>query len=71
MRQRTDVIFVYDGTFNGFLCCVHEYYYSSFNPIKIVCEDNIETSFYQFVTIETDLYKANKVFSPSSIAMIS
>ena len=23
MRQRTDVIFVYDGTFDGFLCCVY------------------------------------------------
>ena len=61
MRQRTDVIFVYDGTFEGFLCCVHEYYYSSFNPVEIVSEDNIETSFYQFVTIETDRYKADKV----------
>ncbi|MBR2028813.1 MAG: TIGR03915 family putative DNA repair protein [Oscillospiraceae bacterium] len=61
MRQRTDVIFVYDGTFDGFLCCVHEYYYSSFNPVEIVCEDDIETSFYQFVTIETDRYKADKV----------
>lgn len=63
MRQRTDVIYVYDGTFDGFLCCVHEYYYSSFNPVEIICEDEIEASLYQFVTIETDPYKAKKVES--------
>ena len=61
MRQRTDVIFVYDGTFDGFLCCVHEYYYSSFNPVDIICEDDLDSSFYQFVTIQTDRYKADKV----------
>ncbi|MBQ7816614.1 MAG: TIGR03915 family putative DNA repair protein [Oscillospiraceae bacterium] len=61
MRQRTDVIYIYDGTFDGFLCCIHEYYYSSFNPVEIICEDEIEPSLYQFVTIETDPYKAQKV----------
>lgn len=61
MRQRTDVIFVYDGSFDGFLCCVYEYYYSSFNPVEIICEDDIESSFFQFVTITTDTFKANKV----------
>ena len=61
MRQRTDVIFVYDGTFDGFLCCVYEYYYSAFNPIDIVSEDNVEASLYQFVTIETAQDKVERV----------
>ena len=61
MRQRTDVIFVYDGSFDGFLCCVYEYYYSDFNPVDIICEDDIDASFYQFVTIETDDVKAERV----------
>ena len=61
MRQRTDVIFVYDGTFDGFMCCVHEYYYSSFNPVEIICEDDIHASLFQLVTINTDSYKSNKV----------
>ncbi|MBE6877709.1 MAG: DNA metabolism protein [Ruminococcaceae bacterium] len=61
MRQRTDVIFVYDGTFDGFLCCVHEYYYSSFNPVEIICEDDIRASLFQFVTISTDTFKSDKV----------
>lgn len=61
MRQRTDVIYVYDGTFDGFLCCVHEFYYSSFNPVDIIREEDIEASLYQFVTIETDPYKAHRV----------
>ena len=63
MRQRTDVIFVYDGTFDGFMCCVHEYYYSSFNPVEIICEDDIRASLFQLVTINTDPYKATKVKS--------
>ena len=61
MSQRTDVIFVYDGTFDGFLCCVYEYYYSSFNPVEIICEDKVDASFYQMVTIETDMVKSAKV----------
>ncbi|MBR5306844.1 MAG: TIGR03915 family putative DNA repair protein [Oscillospiraceae bacterium] len=61
MRQRTDVIFVYDGTFDGFLCCVHEYYYSSFNPVEIVCEEDVQASFFQQVTIVTDSFKADRV----------
>lgn len=61
MRQRTDVIYVYDGTFDGFLCCVYEYYYSSFNPVEIVCEDDVEASFFQHITIHTDRFKADKV----------
>lgn len=66
MRQRTDVIFVYDGTFDGFMCCVHEYYYSSFNPVEIICEDDIRASLFQLVTINTDPYKAAKVKSAIS-----
>lgn len=61
MRKRTDVIFVYDGTFDGFLCCVYKYYYSNFNPVKIVSEDEAESSFFQFVTVVTDAGKAEKV----------
>lgn len=61
MRQRTDVIFVYDGSFDGFLCCVHEYYYSSFNPVEIICEEDVQASFFQQVTIATDSFKADKV----------
>ncbi len=61
MRQRTDVIFVYDGTFDGFLCCVYEYYYSSFNPVEIICEDDIRASLFQLVTISTDTFKSQKV----------
>ena len=61
MRQRTDVIFVYDGTFDGFMCCVYEYYYSSFNPVDIICEEDIRASLFQLVTISTDTFKSGKV----------
>ena len=62
MYKRTDVVFVYDGTFEGFLCCVYEYYYSYFNPVEIVTEEDIQPGFYQFVTIQTDKVKATKVY---------
>ncbi len=61
MYQRSDVIYVYDGTFDGFLNCVYTYYYSSFNPISIISEDDVQASFYQQITIETDFEKAKRV----------
>ncbi len=61
MRKRTDVIFVYDGTFDGFMNCVYTYYYSQFKPVDITSEDNVQASFYQQVTITTDIEKSEQV----------
>lgn len=61
MHKRTDVVFLYDGTFDGFLSCVYLYYYSSYNPLNIVSEENFEPGFYQNISVKTDNEKSNKV----------
>lgn len=61
MHDRSDVVYAYDGSFDGFLCCVHSYYYSVFNPVDIVSEDSLETTLYPVVTIETQEEQVKKV----------
>ena len=56
-----DVVFVYDGSIEGFLCCVHESVYSKQIPFSIFCEDDAQPSLMEERYIETDLIKAQKV----------
>ena len=35
-----DVIYHYDGSFEGFLCCVHESVYTRTIPLNILPEDD-------------------------------
>jgi len=57
----TDAIYVYDGSFNGFLCCVYESVYSSAKPIAIVTFEDEPITLYDVRVIETDLEKAKRV----------
>ena len=59
MGQR--VCYVYDGSFEGFLCCVYNFYYNRLKPADIVPMNEYEPSFYQTVEIETDFEQAYKV----------
>ncbi|MEG0092354.1 MAG: TIGR03915 family putative DNA repair protein, partial [Oscillospiraceae bacterium] len=61
MHDRTDVVYVYDGSFDGFLSCVFSYYYSSLRPVDIVSEENLEQTLYSAVTIETNSEQAQRV----------
>lgn len=61
MHDRSDVVYVYDGSFDGFLTCVHSYYYSGMNPIDIISEDCPIQTLYPHLTITTDIEKARKV----------
>ena len=54
-----DIIFVYDGTFYGFLCCVHESVYSRRMPMDIVTDQPI--TLYDIHNVETDDIKAKRV----------
>ena len=54
-----DSIYIYDGTFNGFLCCVFQSVYSGRLPVDIVSEEQI--SLYETREIETDAEKADRV----------
>lgn len=64
--EPVDTIYVYDGSFAGFLCCVHESFYAKELPFDIVSEEKCEPSLYEQKLIKSDEQKAIKV--QSSIA---
>ena len=55
------VIYVYDGTFDGFLSCVYNFYYNRLKPEDIVRHDMVEPSFYRLYTIENDPQQIRRV----------
>ena len=56
-----DVIYIYDGSFDGFLCCVFESVYASELPVDIMCEEDAPPTLYDVRTIVTDPIKAERV----------
>lgn len=57
----SDVIYIYDGTFEGVLCCIFDSYERKEIPVDIVSEANFQPTFYSWVNIDTDVFKANRV----------
>ena len=55
------VVYVYDGSFEGFLCCVYNYYYNRLKPAAIMSQDNFTPSFYDNLMLDTDFEQAYKV----------
>lgn len=56
-----DVIYVYDGSLDGFFCCVYESIYKRQMPYSIVPESLLEPSLIRQIYIDTDGVKAQKV----------
>lgn len=57
------IVYIYDGSFDGFLTCIYEAYYRNENPSDIIPMDRLEDNFlYQRYIITTDLEKATKVY---------
>ena len=55
------VIYVYDGSFEGFLCCVYNYYYNRLKPVSIVSQENFTPSFYDNLMVDTDFEQVYRV----------
>ena len=53
---------LFDGSFDGFLCVVHEIYYKKIIPIGIQTEEQI-TLAYDLISVKTDHTHAEKVFA--------
>jgi hypothetical protein len=49
-----DVIYTYDGCFDGFLCCVFESVYSGELPFAILREADAQPTLMRTHSIETD-----------------
>ena len=56
-----DVVYLYDGSFDGFLCCVFESVYTCELPVDIMCEADAPSTFYDVRAVVTDLAKAERV----------
>lgn len=61
MFNRRDVIYNYDGSFEGFLCCVFESYAHKEKPADIISLKNTQPVFLDQYTVTTDMKKAARV----------
>lgn len=61
MPYRTDIVYRYDGTLDGFLCCVYESYSCREMPAAILGPDDDQISLLPTREIETDAFRAARV----------
>ncbi len=61
MSDNQKVMYVYDGSFEGFLCCVYNFYYNRLKPAFIVSQSEFTPSFYENFIVDTDYEQAYKV----------
>ena len=61
MPYRTDVIYRYDGTLDGFLCCVYESYANKELPAAILGPGDEQLSLLTTRDVETDAFRAARV----------
>ena len=61
MSYRTDIAYLYDGSFEGMLCCIHESYYQRELPSLIFSYSDIQATLFPIREIETDFESAKKV----------
>lgn len=57
----TDTVYRYDGTFQGFLCCIFESYSRKEIPAAVCAPDHGQISFYDSCEIVTDPARAQRV----------
>lgn len=63
MPYESDVIYSYDGSFDGLLCCVFESYDKGEIPMGIILEDQAPLQLFGHKTIRTDSQKAHRVLA--------
>ncbi len=61
LAHSSNLIYVYDGSLQGFYCCVYESIYSRQLPTDILPEEEFAPSLFAPQWIETDSVKAQKV----------
>ena len=61
MSHRIDIAYLYDGSFEGLLCCVYESYYQKELPFLIFGHNETQETLFPVKEIETDIFNAKKV----------
>ncbi|HWR45556.1 hypothetical protein [Sporomusa sp.] len=63
MHNQSDLIYRYDGSFDGLLCCVFESYEKKEIPMDILLPDTSQPLLFSVKEIPTDLQKASRVLA--------
>jgi len=63
MLKQSNLIYLYDGSFDGLLCCVFESYDKKEIPMEIILMAMHQTMLFPTKEIKTDYPKANRVFA--------
>ncbi|NMP37387.1 MAG: DNA metabolism protein [Clostridiales bacterium] len=61
MFDRADVVYVYDGSFQGLMCCIFECFVRKETPAAVVCEADYQPTLNTLVSIPTDTVKSKRV----------
>lgn len=61
MRLRDDVIYLYDGSYPGLMCCVWTAFAEKENPQDIWCFDDEQPTLYRLRQVDTDPALADRV----------
>ena len=61
MHHRTDLIYYYDGSFEGLLCCVFRAVYQKEEPLNITPEEEAQPTLLETVFVDTEPDKAQRV----------
>ena len=61
MFHRTNLIYRYDGSFDGLLTCIFTCYEQKEWPLDIVSDQNVQDTLCPARTIDTDSVKASRV----------
>lgn len=67
MSGTSNIVYLYDGTFEGFLCCVFESFYAHEMPCEILPEYDVQPTFFVQKYIETNSVKAGRVHASFSM----
>jgi len=59
-----ELVYLYDGSFEGLLTCIYEVFYRRDDPKNIIPHDDIEFSLItEYLNIQTDIEKFKKVYN--------
>lgn len=61
--MRTDVVYRYDGSFDGLLSCIFQSYVRHELPCAVLAPDNTQSMLFETISIETDHEQAARVAS--------
>lgn len=61
MLKRSNIVYRYDGSYDGFLCCVFESFYAKEDPVDIISDDEKQETLFDVKYIETDAQHAERV----------